>query len=284
MFACHREPVPFSLKVSPSSDTLAPGDTARFEAVVLDQRGEPVDVSVIWRSTDTSVLKVNQEGLAEALAEGAAYVVAQAEGLADSAFVLVKASFCPPLWVQARLWRLEEGATLLFEAREVDSAGAFVGGVRVILSSQGDTLLDTLTDYEPLVAQLGDVFPGSQITLRATAGYNDLEASGQMPGVEVSFESLPDTVPAGSLAVSWSLSGSAMAEELLGLWGWGLGGEAFYSRYWESVPLPTGDTLPAPQGPFTLLVSAVDVRSFSGPGSGGWLRLGSADTLMLYGR
>lgn len=86
------DPQASSITISPSSATLnALEDTASFSATVRDQNGNTMSgVSVSWSSANPSVATVDGSGDAVAQAIGMAGIIAQAEGVADSASVTVE--------------------------------------------------------------------------------------------------------------------------------------------------------------------------------------------------
>ena len=61
--------------VSPANYELAVGDSVRLEAEALDQFGNVIPgVCVEWVSTDTTALRVDQQGWVKAVREGTARV------------------------------------------------------------------------------------------------------------------------------------------------------------------------------------------------------------------
>ena len=68
-----------SVEVTPSSATVAPGDTVRLSAEALDANGHPVaGASFVWSSSDASAATVDGSGLVTGVAEGSATVTAAA--------------------------------------------------------------------------------------------------------------------------------------------------------------------------------------------------------------
>jgi len=66
-----------AVSVQPSNYELAVGDSVRLEAEALDQFGNVIPgVCVHWTSSDTTVLRVNQQGWVKALKDGTARVEA----------------------------------------------------------------------------------------------------------------------------------------------------------------------------------------------------------------
>src|SRR5690606_19164567 len=66
------------------------GETAQFDARLVDADGVLVEgVSVSWRSSDPSVVEVDGSGLATALKEGTAVIIAEAGAVVGEAAVAV---------------------------------------------------------------------------------------------------------------------------------------------------------------------------------------------------
>lgn len=64
-----------SLSISPATIELGiPGETAELTVTVLDQHGDVLPVSFTWTSDDASIISVDQDGLATAVAQGTAAI------------------------------------------------------------------------------------------------------------------------------------------------------------------------------------------------------------------
>ena len=63
-----------SLSVSPAAITLDPGETTEITATVLDEHGDAFPAPFTWTSEDASVISVDQDGLATAVARGTATI------------------------------------------------------------------------------------------------------------------------------------------------------------------------------------------------------------------
>lgn len=82
-----------AVEVSPDSASVTEGDTTRFSAVATDAEGDTLtDATFAWSSTDTAVATVDSTGLATGQAEGTAGIVAESDGVADTAHLEVTAS------------------------------------------------------------------------------------------------------------------------------------------------------------------------------------------------
>lgn len=78
-----------SVQVTPAEDSIAVGATSQFSATATDANGNSVSASFTWSSTNTSVATVDDQGLATGEGEGMAEIVAEAQGVADSAELTV---------------------------------------------------------------------------------------------------------------------------------------------------------------------------------------------------
>lgn len=78
-----------SVTVSPTSATVEVGGTQQFTAVAKDENGNAVSDSVIWTSSDASVVSVSTSGMATGVAAGNAAITATVGGVAGSAVITV---------------------------------------------------------------------------------------------------------------------------------------------------------------------------------------------------
>jgi uncharacterized protein YjdB len=83
--------VPASVVVTPGADTtFTLGDQVQFAGAVLDGNGDPLDgFTLDWRTTDTLIAAVDGSGLATARERGRVRVIAELNGLADTASFVV---------------------------------------------------------------------------------------------------------------------------------------------------------------------------------------------------
>ena len=86
-------PIPTTLTLSPTSLTLALGESAGLSALVSDQFGGAMFEPVTWSSSRPSVASVGPSGIVEAVAPGTALITASVAGLQTSAQVTVLAPF-----------------------------------------------------------------------------------------------------------------------------------------------------------------------------------------------
>jgi hypothetical protein len=71
-------PVLTTITISSATATFIIGNSTTFNATKLDQFGNPINASVTWNSSNTTVGNVNQEGLFTALANGTTILTATA--------------------------------------------------------------------------------------------------------------------------------------------------------------------------------------------------------------
>lgn len=82
-----------AVHVDPDSASVAEGDTVRFSATAFTAEDDTISGAAFeWSSTDTAVATVDSTGLATGGAEGTAGIVAESEGVADTARLEVTAS------------------------------------------------------------------------------------------------------------------------------------------------------------------------------------------------
>ena len=70
------------LVVTPTTATLQSGTQFQFFAVVVDSQGNPLPDAVRWSSSDPSIAKVDENGLAAGVARGNTFLVARSQTLA----------------------------------------------------------------------------------------------------------------------------------------------------------------------------------------------------------
>jgi hypothetical protein len=86
-------PAVSSVSVSPSSATLAAGESVQLSAVAKDVDGAVVNGSTVsWASSNPAVASVSSSGMVKALASGSSVVTATSQGITGKAAVTVSAS------------------------------------------------------------------------------------------------------------------------------------------------------------------------------------------------
>jgi hypothetical protein len=77
------------VRVLPNSLTLPMGSTGALAVSVQDEFGNPLELPLDWRSSDTSILRVDSAGVLTPVAPGPAAIVAVANGVPGQAVVTV---------------------------------------------------------------------------------------------------------------------------------------------------------------------------------------------------
>ena len=127
-----------SVTVSPSADTIAPGDTLRLAAEALDENGHRMaGAAFTWSSSNTSVAVVDSSGLVRGVGEGMATLTAtagDAHGTADltvmnpdrAALEALYNATDGPNWVNADYW-LTDAPLEEWYGVDTDGFGRVVG-------------------------------------------------------------------------------------------------------------------------------------------------------------
>jgi subtilisin family serine protease len=80
---------PVMLRIEPRGGTLQPGDSLQLRATVLNVLRDTLPLAPTWTSRDPGVASVDAQGMVRALAGGSTWIVASADGRADSVRVVV---------------------------------------------------------------------------------------------------------------------------------------------------------------------------------------------------
>src|SRR5690606_24322287 len=81
---------PLRVAVGPEGATLETGRTMRFDASILDEKGRPVSGrKITWSTSDNSILRIDESGLATGRAPGVAAVIATTDGASGKQQVTV---------------------------------------------------------------------------------------------------------------------------------------------------------------------------------------------------
>ncbi len=127
-----------SVVLSPSTDTISPGDTLRLGADAFDGNGHVIETTEFdWSSSDVSVVRVDAYGLATGVAEGRATVTAVAgdvHGTAEitvenpdrAALVALYNATDGPNWVNNENW-LTDAPLGEWYGVDTDASGRVVG-------------------------------------------------------------------------------------------------------------------------------------------------------------
>jgi hypothetical protein len=86
-----------SLSVTPEDQDIASGETLQFgaEGTYSDDTTKDLTSSVVWESSDTDVVTINNKGLVTAVAEGTATITATSDDISGSAQLTVTADTPP---------------------------------------------------------------------------------------------------------------------------------------------------------------------------------------------
>jgi len=138
------EPVLTEITVTPTTATLAIGETEQFTATALDQFGSAMTgVEIAWTSSDEAIGTIDANGTFTALAAGTADVTATAGNVTGSATVTVEAPAEPVL---DSIQITPTGATIVigdtqrFMATARDQDGNVMSGVAVNWTSSDETV------------------------------------------------------------------------------------------------------------------------------------------------
>lgn len=128
---------PVLLDVAPDTVTLfALGDTTRFAATSQDEYGnQATDQAPTWHSTDSTVVTVDSAGLATAVANGGARVIATTEALLDSASVTVEQQATTVFLTPTNVVLTAAGDTVRLHATATDGNGHEISEISAAWSS-----------------------------------------------------------------------------------------------------------------------------------------------------
>jgi len=154
-----------SLTVSPQTSTVSLGSTVQFRATGTFSDGSSQDetLSVSWKSSDTSVVSIDHQGLAKSLTTGTISVVAQYSSLSGSTSLSVSQPVIVSLSVTPSNVSLPQGTSAQLQATTVKTDG----------SRQDVTDSVTWTNERPDVVSIGP----SGMAISKTPGNADLTAS-----------------------------------------------------------------------------------------------------------
>ena len=209
-----------TLVISPAADTLtALGDTVRFAAVLRDKNDNPIaDATVAWSSTEPSIVSVDADGLATAVANGDAAIVATSGTVSDTAFVLVGQAVESVVVTPAADTLVALGDTVRLVAEITDSSGAVVEGRSVAWASTDPSVVTV--DSEGLASAVSN---GTALVVGAVGAVSDtavLLVQQQVVSVEVSpaldtLTALGDTARLAAVALD---SQGAVIENVVFTW------------------------------------------------------------------
>lgn len=135
-------PTVASVVVTPGTDTLATlGRTRQFTAVAKDANGNPVSVTLVWRSTNPAVAMVDSAtGIVTAVANGSTIIRVDAGGVIGQAPLLVVQAVAGVVVSPPSAGFTSVGDTQRLAAVAKDSGGAIVPGVRFVWGSSDQSV------------------------------------------------------------------------------------------------------------------------------------------------
>ncbi|HET7251990.1 MAG TPA: Ig-like domain-containing protein [Gemmatimonadales bacterium] len=150
-----------SITVIPSSTALVVGDTAQLAAVLMDASRSilaSAGHTVVWRSSDTTKLRVSPTGLVQARAPGRGDVIATSEGQSDTGAVIITTVAAPVASVEITgPTGIAAGDTALLTAHPKDAQGNVLSG-RTITWGTSDRTIATVSPTGTVTAlRLGAV-------------------------------------------------------------------------------------------------------------------------------
>lgn len=184
-----------SVRITPGADTLtALGDTVRLSATAIDADGTVVPgVALSWSSDDPSVVTVTPDGLASAVGNGIAEIVASADEVSGSAELAVIQVATSVEVSPATATLSSAGATQQFTATARDANGAVVDAP-VVWSSENHAV--ATVDADGLVTSRGTGAIAITAAVQGVPGHATLTVSQAVESME--FSAQPSDVRAGA--------------------------------------------------------------------------------------
>ncbi len=177
------------------ADTLtALGNTVQLSARALDEQGNEVtSAEFTWTTSDEGILAVDEQGLAEAVANGQAEITATASGVTGSAELAVIQQVSAVTVSPASATLTTAGATQQFAATAADENGNEVSGASLVWASEDHEV--ATVDRNGLATAKGS----GAVTITATAqdvpGHADLTVNQAID--RLAFRTEPTDATAG---------------------------------------------------------------------------------------
>jgi uncharacterized protein YjdB len=124
-----------SVVVTPASAALAPGDTMRLSASLLDASGGTLQGTVTWSTSDGAIATVDTNGLVKAVGQGASRITASAGAKSGSASITVGPVPVASVTVAPATATAFEGDTVRFVATLKAADGTVLTGRTVSWST-----------------------------------------------------------------------------------------------------------------------------------------------------
>ena len=161
-------PRPYFIAMFPGADTLLVGSTRQFTATVYDYASKPLDLPVVWSSSDPAIAAIDSLGVVRAIGEGHARITAAAGTIVGSAGLSVTALRADRVW---------DFTQVLFGPQQVvcSDTGSFQFGPAhpTSISGQGQRVGACTSDVRSNISVVGDSVTagdivGDSITFRFT--------------------------------------------------------------------------------------------------------------------
>lgn len=190
-------PVPASLQASGPDRLTSLGETSQLSATLLMATGDPIpEAAVTWTSLDQGVVQVDDTGLATAIAEGTARVVARSQGLSDTLTIQV-AAVVAQVVISPPSASLRPGDQRLFVAQARDARG---------------NILERTADWSATPASVATVTADGLVT---AVGVGTAVVQAAMAGL-IGTASVEVTAPAPQVETGGVDQISASSGELIG--------------------------------------------------------------------
>jgi uncharacterized protein YjdB len=184
-------PVLTTIKVSPATATLDVNGTQTFTATTLDQNNSPIDATVTWSSSNTTVGTVDTAGSFMALAAGNTTITATNGTVSGTASVTVNpANSVPGASVLTTIKVSPATATLDMNGTQAFTAAAF---------DQLGKLMDAIFTWTSSNTTVGTIDSTGLFTAKALGTTTITAASGDVNGTaSVSVAAAPASSPPSS--------------------------------------------------------------------------------------
>ncbi len=188
-------PVLTTIKVSPATATLDVNGTQTFTATTLDQNNSPIDATVTWSSSNTTVGTVDAAGSFMALAPGTTTITATNGTISGTASVTVNPANSAPgtsvlttIKVSPATATLDVNGTQAFTAAAYDQLGKLMDAIFTWTS--GNTTVGTIDNTGLFTAKaLG--------TTTITAASGDVNGTASVSVAAAPASSPPSSPPCG---------------------------------------------------------------------------------------
>jgi hypothetical protein len=134
---------------SPNTSVLVQGETIDLEAAYTDQEGRDKSSSIQWQSRNPAVTTVTSSGFVQGVAVGQSWIVATAEGLADSVLLTVVADLNQPASVRITSsipTELSPGQTWPFSAQVLNGNDVVIPGSVISWQSSNQNVATVSTN------------------------------------------------------------------------------------------------------------------------------------------